>query len=97
MAAWLAAGAVAAGGVEAGQAAGGGSVPSRTHFAIDRVDVAAIREIRAAAAARIAELRQEPAGAEMHQRLADAEAELAVLDEALEEFDGAQRAAADGG
>jgi uncharacterized protein involved in exopolysaccharide biosynthesis len=49
-------------------------IPGRTHF-LD-VDVQDLREIRAVAAARIAELREE---------LAVLEAELEVLDEALEE------------
>jgi hypothetical protein len=59
--------------------AGAGSgtpMPGHTHFVIDAADIDAIREIRAAAAARVAEMRDE---------LAVLEAELAVLDEALEE------------
>jgi len=55
-----------------GLSKGGG----HTHFVIDEADVDAIREIRAVAAARIAEKRAE---------LEQLEAELAVLDEALAE------------
>jgi hypothetical protein len=47
-----------------------------TEFVIDAADLARLREVRAAAAVRIAEMRHE---------LEDAEAELAVLDEALAE------------
>jgi hypothetical protein len=50
--------------------------PGRTHFAVDGVDLDALREVRAVAAARIAEMRGE---------LAVLEAELEVLDQALEE------------
>lgn len=66
MAAWLGA-AGALGAVEAGEAATGGSVPSRTHFVVDPADLARLRGVRAAAA-------------EMRQAIAEAEAELAVID-----------------
>jgi hypothetical protein len=62
--------------INVGQAIAGKNVPSRTHLSIDAVDLDDVREIRAVAAARIAEMQEE---------LVVLEAELAVLDEALEE------------
>jgi hypothetical protein len=62
--------------------AGLASAPGHTHFAIDAAELAALRELRELAGARLAEMRRE---------LEAAEAELAILDEALAE------AAADGG
>ena len=50
--------------------------PGRTHVVIDAADIDAVREIRTVAAARIAEMRAE---------LAVLEAELEVVDEALDE------------
>ncbi len=58
--------------------AGAAAHGARTHFVVDDVDLDAIRELRAAAAARVAEM---PRG-EARQEL---EAELAVLDAAQEE------------
>jgi hypothetical protein len=55
------------------------SDPGRTHFVVDPAGLAALRELRAATAQRIVEMRQE---------LEDAEAGLAVLDQALAESAG---------
>ncbi len=62
-------------GAVGGLGAAGGAT-GHSHFVIDGADLAAIREVRTAAAARISEMRQE---------LEAAEAELAVIDEALQE------------
>jgi len=60
-----------------------------TQFVVDPADLARLREVRVVAATAIAEMRGEPVDAELRQQIADADAELAVLDEALEELDGA--------
>jgi hypothetical protein len=62
---------------------GGGGGAGRTEFVLDDVDLEALREVRGAAAGRIAEMRVE---------LEAAEAELAVVDDALAQAAGLEEA-----